>query len=130
MFLTRTTRRCATWLAMLAMVMGALAPTVAQAVVASQGGAGWVQVCSASGMVWLQADAIDGDSALGDASESMTDASRHCPWCNLHGATGLPPSPTLTPLLAPVAAVPQVPPSPVSFATFWPAAPPRAPPLV
>ena len=58
-------------------------------------------------MVWLQADAIDGDSALGDASESMTDASRHCPWCNLHGATGLPPAPTLTPLLAPVAAVPQ-----------------------
>jgi hypothetical protein len=130
MFLTRTTRRCATWLAMLAMVLGALAPTVAQAVVASQGGAGWVQVCSASGMVWLKADAIDGDSALGDASESMTDASRHCPWCNLHGATGLPPAQTLTPLLAPVAVVPQVPPSPPSFATFWPAAPPRAPPLV
>ena len=59
MFLTRTTRRFATWLAMLAMVMGALAPTVAQAVVASQGGAGWVQVCSASGMVWVQADAVE-----------------------------------------------------------------------
>ncbi len=125
---TRATRRLAAWLAMLAMVLGALAPTVAQAVVAAQGGPGWVQVCSASGMVWVQADAIDGDNAVADVGKSMADASRHCPWCNLHGAVGLPPASVHTPLLAPGAE-----PLPEPFrsalpAPPWPAAQSRAPP--
>ena len=125
----RSTHRLATWLATLALLLGALAPAVAQALVDTRSDAGWVEICSSSGMRWVQlnADADPGDPA---SDEPMADGSRHCPWCNLHGATGLPPAPTLTPLLAPLATVPQVPPSPVSFATFWPAAPPRAPPLV
>ena len=128
MRLTRTTHRLAAWLAMLAMLLGALAPTVAQAVVAAQGGPGWVQVCSASGMVWVQTDAIDGDNAVADVGKSMADASRHCPWCNLHGAVGLPPASVQTPLLAPGAE-----PLPEPFrsalpAPPWPAAQSRAPP--
>lgn len=128
MRLARTTHRFAAWLAMLAMLLGALAPTVAQAVVAAQGGPGWVQVCSASGMVWVQADATDGDNAVADVGKSMADASRHCPWCNLHGAVGLPPAPGHTPLLALRAE-----PLPEPFrsalpAPPWPAAQSRAPP--
>ncbi|WP_332745214.1 DUF2946 domain-containing protein [Hydrogenophaga sp.] len=116
-------RRFAAWLALLAMVCGALAPTVAQAVVASQGGAGWVQVCSASGMVWVQASATDASDG-----ESMADASRHCPWCHLHGAAGLPPA-ALPPLaLAPQAEPPRTQPPGLTPATFWPAARSRAPP--
>lgn len=128
MRLTRTTHRFAAWLAMLAMLLGALAPTVAQAVVAAQGGPGWVQVCSASGMVWVQADVIDGDNVVADVGKSMADASRHCPWCNLHGAVGLPPASVHTPLLAHGAE-----PLPEPFrsalpAPPWPAAQSRAPP--
>jgi len=125
--LTRTAHRFAAWLAMLAMLLGALAPTVAQAVVASQGGPGWVQVCSASGMVWVQADAIDGDR-IANASESMADASRHCPWCNLHGAVGLPPEPVQQPALAPRAEPPAVPFRSALPAPPWPTAQSRAPP--
>ncbi|WP_159603790.1 DUF2946 domain-containing protein [Hydrogenophaga sp. PBL-H3] len=124
-------RRFAAWLAMFAMVCSALAPTVAQAVVASQGGAGWVQVCSASGMVWVQADtaqAADGETLV-NASESMADASRHCPWCNLHGAAGLPPASSPQPALALPAQPPRAQAPGAKPATFWPAAPSRAPPL-
>jgi hypothetical protein len=127
MSLTRTTHRFAAWLAMLAMLLGALAPTVAQAVVASQGGPGWVQVCSASGMVWVQADAIDGDG-IASASESMADASRHCPWCNLHGAVGLPPAPAQQPALALRAELPAAPFRSALPAPPWPTAQSRAPP--
>lgn len=75
---------------MLVMVFGALAPAVAQAMVASSDRAEWVEVCSASGMLWVKADG----SGAGDAGmdEPMSDASQHCPWCSLHGgAAGLPP---------------------------------------
>ncbi|WP_066273591.1 DUF2946 domain-containing protein [Hydrogenophaga palleronii] len=125
----RATHRIAAWLAMLAMVLGALAPTLAQAVVAAQGGPGWMQVCSASGMVWVQTDA-QGDLADMDVGKSMADASRHCPWCQLHGAAGLPPAPlAVTDLAAPTAA-PLWRASVDEPATFWPAAPSRAPPRV
>jgi hypothetical protein len=127
MQLTRTTHRFAAWLAMLAMLLGALAPTVAQAVVASQGGPGWVQVCSASGMAWIQADAIDGDG-IGNASESMADASRHCPWCNLHGAVGLPPASAQQPALVHRAEPPAAPFRSALSAPPWPTALSRAPP--
>ena len=125
---TRTTHRFAAWLAMLAMLLGALAPTVAQAVVASQGGSGWVQVCSASGMAWVQADALDGGKSIGNVGESMADASRHCPWCNLHGAVGLPPAPVQQPALAPRVEPPAAPFHSAVPAPPWPTALSRAPP--
>lgn len=126
----RTTHRFAAWLAMLAMLLGALAPTVAQAVVVSQGGQGWVQVCSASGMVWVQADAVDGNAIGEEAGKPMADASRHCPWCSLHGAAGLPPAQLQVPLPAPQAAAPQAPFRSATPAAPWPAAQLRAPPSV
>ena len=129
MRLSRTTHRFAAWLAMLAMLLGALAPTVAQAVVSAQGGPGWVQVCSASGMVWVQADAAGGDNAaMVDVGKSMADASRHCPWCNLHGAVGLPPANVQALVLAPRAAQPPEPFRSALPAPPWPAAQSRAPP--
>jgi len=85
------THRFAAWLATLAMLMGALAPAVAQVVVDARGESGWVQVCSASGMLWVQLDP-DADSGNGGPGEPTADGSGHCPWCKLGGgATGLPP---------------------------------------
>ena len=89
---TRARRRFTTWLALLAMVLGALAPTVAQAVVAVSDRAEWIEVCGVSGMVWVRADTGEPAMAQHDGQAPMSDASQHCPWCSLHGgATGLPP---------------------------------------
>ena len=123
--ISRFTRRFAAWLAMLAMLMGALAPAVAQAVVVSQGGNGWVQVCSASGMVWVKADGLEDPAA----SKPMADASRHCPWCSLQGAAGLPPAPGLQ-ATRPIQPndVPQPRIRSAAASVPWPAALSRAPP--
>ena len=127
---TRATHRFAAWLAMLAMVLGALAPTVAQAVVAAKGGPDWMQVCSASGMVWVQADALEHerDAAAGDTGKAVADAARHCPLFNLHGAAGLPPAPLLHAALAPHTAPPTTPVRSAIAVVHWPAAQSRAPP--
>ena len=80
---------------MLAMVLGTLAPTLAHAWVAASDEGQWIEVCSASGMVWLKADGSDASSDGQDNPDMpMADMAPHCPWCSLHGAaSGLPPEP-------------------------------------
>lgn len=81
---------------MLAVVFGALAPTLAQAMVAATNKAQWVEVCSASGMVWLKADGSDATGLASTPGAPMSDAAQHCPWCSFHGASpGLPPGTAL-----------------------------------
>ena len=125
----RSTHRLATWLATLALLLGALAPAVAQALVDTRSDAGWVEICSSSGMRWVQLDA-DADAGDPASNEPMADGSRHCPWCNLgSGAAGLPPEPTTWGLLEVREARPRVllglpTPGADRFSTQ-----PRAPPL-
>lgn len=127
--LTRTTRRFAAWLATLALLLGALAPAVAQGLVDARGEAGWVQVCSASGMLWVQIDPDAGDGS-GAPGEPMVDGSGQCPWCKLGGgAAGLPPVHTSLGQLDHHGAQPQA-----HFRSATPSAgrvtaQPRAPPL-
>jgi hypothetical protein len=93
--LRRSRRRLASWLAVLALVVNALAPTLAQAVVTGSGQGDWVQVCSVTGVAWVRVgDGLDAASRTagqpfghsGDPSSSMK-----CPWCGLHGgAPGMP----------------------------------------
>ncbi len=84
-----------TWLAMLALVMHALAPAMAQAVVTGSGNSDWVEVCSVSGLVWVKTVA-PADGSLGKkqgGGHPMADGAMPCPWCSLHGgAAGLPPA--------------------------------------
>jgi len=91
----RVYRRFTAALAMLAMVLSVLAPTVAQAVVNASGQAQWVEVCSASGMVWVKASDGTERGAQGEApTNPMGDMSEPCPWCTLHGgAAGVPGKP-------------------------------------
>ena len=97
MLFSRVHHRCTTWLALLAMVLGALAPTVAQAMVASSDRAAWVEVCSASGMVWVKTDTGEVVGTEHDDQTPMSDASLHCPWCSLQGGVaGLPSADQLT----------------------------------
>jgi hypothetical protein len=130
MVLTRVQRRFTAWLAALAMVLSVLAPTLAQAVVASTERSGWVQVCSASGMFWVQADGggLDGASPASEGSP-MADVGTQCPWCQLHcPVAGLP---TALASLALAAAPAQLPGDDMAappLADVWIAAPARAPP--
>lgn len=126
--LSRVHRRFTAWLAMLAMVLGALAPTLAQAVVASSDRAGWVEVCSVSGMIWVQADT--GTTPSDSPSAPVADASMHCPWCTLHGgAADLPP---VLVLAEPLPRQTEPPPAffhAVTLSGTWAVAHARAPPL-
>lgn len=105
MFLHRWPRRLTAWIALLAVCFGAFAPVLSQAALQARGpGAGhWVQICSASGITWVRADASD--SADGHAPE----AALTCPWGAISaGGAGLPPAPAL--------ALPEAAPQPVPLA--------------
>ena len=85
----------------MAMVLGSLLPALSHAVVsAPAAGQGWVQVCTVSGMAWVQqlpAATADSATANDTAIDSATDSSAapvgmgQCSWCATHGhLAGLP----------------------------------------
>ena len=127
---TRFQRRFTAWLTVLVLAFATLAPTLAQAVVVSSDRGGWVQVCSASGMFWVQTDVagLDGPSPASEGSP-MADMGLQCLWCQLHSpAAGLP---TALASLALAAAPEQLPGDVMAVpppADVWIAAPARAPP--
>lgn len=125
MSFTRIQRRFTAWLAMLALALGALAPAMAQVAVSASDRSNWVQICSASGMVWIQADA----AALGTDSVPLADMGAPCAWCLMHSAVaGLPPAPVMgfnSSLPQPLPGGCMVAAPPVGV---WTAAPARAPP--
>jgi hypothetical protein len=82
----RLHRRFAAWLAIWALLVAALWPALVQAAVVGTDKSGWIEVCSASGMVWVKAD---GSSESQD--HLAKDAASHCNWCQLHSGGGLPP---------------------------------------
>lgn len=111
---------------MLAMAMAALAPAVAQAVVAGAGNRDWVEVCSVSGVVWVKAAAAESEH---DAGSPMADGAMNCPWCSLHGgAAGLLPQAQVASWHSTgPALLNRVNPAPIASA-LWRGAPARAPP--
>jgi len=88
----RTHRRFTAALTLLVMLLSVLLPTVAQAVVRASGQAHWVQVCSTSGMVWVNAvNSAEPSEHAPSPAGPLGDWSQQCPWCALHGgAAGLP----------------------------------------
>lgn len=80
-------RRLTAWFALWSMVLGTLLPAVAQAAWRGQDRADWIEICTTTGMVWVQAEGADHDEdAPGAASVGMS-----CPWClTPHGGPGLP----------------------------------------
>ncbi|WUR13926.1 DUF2946 domain-containing protein [[Empedobacter] haloabium] len=68
------------WLALIGMLFGALAPTVALAMTSAHSGADVMQVCTMEGMKTVVADAGDEAPAV-----------KHCPYCVLHAHVALPP---------------------------------------
>jgi hypothetical protein len=127
MFARPLHHRFAAWLALLALLWGALVPTLAQAVVSSSDRQGWVEVCSASGVLWLRVDG--GAEAPTGKPGNMADASAHCPWCPMQGAAGLPPEPALATPVGVQSGVPTTAFTSVRPAAVWSSAQSRAPPV-
>lgn len=108
------------WLAMLGMLFGALAPTVALAITPAANAPDVMQVCTMAGMKTVPAD----------DTGTKAPVVKHCPYCVLHAHVALPPSasgfvcalPILSSAWPPLfhqSATPLFP---------WTAASPRAPP--
>lgn len=81
--------RISAWIALLAMVLGLLAPAVSRALAArSADAAAWTEVCSGAG---VSGQALSGD-AEPDASARLHRALTHCPMCALSVDKLAPPS--------------------------------------
>ena len=78
MVMHTTTRRFAAWIACLAMLFAALAPSVTHAMAASRGNA-WTEICSAAGVKMVKADGAD--------AQQSPDHLEHCPFCATHPAS-------------------------------------------
>jgi hypothetical protein len=124
MRLAATTRRLATWIAALAILMAALAPALSHALGAQQA-ASWIEICSAQGSKWLP---VDDD---GSSKPKAAHAFEHCPYCTVHAqGLGLPP---VVPAVAHPAGLHDI--APQAFLAAprtlhaWVSAQPRAPPL-
>ena len=130
----RLRRKTTAWLALFAMLAGAVLPTVSHALASARGEA-WMAVCTAQGVRWVAADAATdsaGDSAQADSQGLPGSAvpSDHCPFCAHAGHTpalppasqdALPPAANASPMPALFLHAPRT-----LFA--WRGAQPRAPP--
>lgn len=120
-------RRCIAFLAMLAVAFGALAPTLAQAVVAAGSQDAFMEVCTSTGMLMtVQTGADTQPYGRGDA---LADMQKPCTWCGMHGALA---PPAALPLLS---LLPGAQDMPAAFyrdgprPAIWLGAHTRAPPL-
>ncbi|MBW8759933.1 MAG: DUF2946 domain-containing protein [Burkholderiales bacterium] len=124
MSLLRGRRTFSSWIALLAILVVTLAPSVTGMLSASSGQL-WDQVCSATSPV------VTTKSTSGDPSPAAPHAFEHCPYCALHADLAPPPDPRQAG--AGVAFAFQAVPAafvhaPRARAT-WTSAQPRAPPL-
>lgn len=125
MFRFRVRVRCASWVAVLAMLFAALAPAVSHALESARG-VSWVEICGAQGPKRILID--ERGEPVAPAALHVAE---HCAYCSVH-------APDLAPLPAPVAVQPgperrllPVPPAatPLPAEPGWPDAHPRAPPF-
>jgi hypothetical protein len=117
--------RLTSWIAVLAILLSSLAPSLSHAL-ASGAGSNWVEICTTQGSKWIAAGEDGTERA--PASAHVLD---HCPYCSLHAPTlGLPPVASLVHL--PLRLAHEVPraflPAPRTQHA-WVSAQPRAPPL-
>lgn len=89
MQLSRATRTLASWVAILAVLMAALAPAVSHAL-GTRSASSWVEICTAQGATWVQPAALADDDSSAPAAAHTLD---HCPYCSIHADTiGVPPA--------------------------------------
>ena len=79
MVMSLPTRRFAAWIACLAMLFAALAPSVSHAMSAT-GGNVWTEICSAAGITMIKAPQGQGDPVDADSASHL----EHCAFCATH----------------------------------------------
>lgn len=129
MRVSATFRRFVAWIAVAAMVMGSVAPALAQAWPGAGSGT-WLEVCTALGSQWVKADAAERDDS--GSRRSVDHAGKHCALCGSHAATlGMPPA-SMPPLALPALrfGLPERFLTAASTPFAWTAAQPRGPPLL
>lgn len=129
-----------TWMAIVAILLNALMPTVSLAFEpgrnrASVGPGDWVEICSTAGSSWVQLGAegqITAQSSQRPEGAPAAAHQGHCPYCLTHAASfGLPPAPAwVLPLLRPVADLLPRTQLQVHMRLVWLIPVARAPPLV
>jgi hypothetical protein len=126
MRLHRAPRVLASWIAVLAILMAALAPAISHAL-GAEDGAPWIEVCSSVGAKWVQLEDGSTNQAPGPGDGH---AFEHCPYCSLHAnAVAIPATLLVVAWVEPVSAF-----LPVAFLAAprtlfaWTSAQPRAPP--
>lgn len=116
------------WIALLAVLFSALAPSVSHALAASSPLDGLAEICTVNGVKTVKLSLADGDQP---APKSLAHHFEHCPYCMSHGgAPALPPANAGT--VAVLTGHDTYPPlfyhAPRSLYS-WAAANPRAPPV-
>lgn len=93
---SRSTFQIAAWIASLAMLLAALAPTVSHALAASaKEGSLWTEICTAAGIKLVKSD--DGAQDKQGGKNRQIASMEHCPYCLPQGAMpGLPAAPLST----------------------------------
>ncbi|CAM5396859.1 hypothetical protein TMEC54S_02526 [Thauera mechernichensis] len=84
MRLTRSARSLAAWIAMFAMLLAALAPTLSQAAYRASGDARWLEICTAAGMRYVAVN-----TAPQDPADELARTAGGCVFCSLF-ASALP----------------------------------------
>ncbi len=131
MYSLKRHRRLTTWLALWLLVLNALLPVTAQAMVLARQGADLLEVCTSTGMVRVQADASHAVQPGSSGGSVEFNLGQHCPLCTLHDSgQALPPAVLTWVTPAPWTDWPPAFYRGARIATVWLAAPARAPPRV
>lgn len=75
----RASRVLTSWIAVVAILMAALAPSISSALGAGNG-ASWLEVCSSVGAKWVQPDGSTSEQAPASGNVHLFE---HCPYCSL-----------------------------------------------
>ncbi|MFA9218503.1 MAG: DUF2946 domain-containing protein, partial [Sphingomonadaceae bacterium] len=84
-------RRFTLWIAALAILFSALAPSISHALALGERGSSWLEVCTATGTKLV----ASADGTQQPVKDSLQHTLEHCPYCATHGGSFalLPPAP-------------------------------------
>ncbi|MEQ1684931.1 MAG: DUF2946 domain-containing protein [Burkholderiaceae bacterium] len=123
----RASRVLTSWIAVLAILMAALAPSLSHAL-GAKNGASLIEVCTSLGAKWVQPD---GSSTEQTPASGNVHPFEHCPCCSLHAdAIATPAAPVVLPLMTPPALLPAAFLAAPRTLYAWVTAQPRAPPQI
>jgi len=126
MLIGRRLRALTSWIACIAILLSALAPTLSHAF-RGDVPAGWIEICSATGAKVIKLGEPGKSTDQGSGGQSM----KHCPYCSTHTTVlGLPPAAPAGLTLNTLAFhVPELFLAAPRTLFAWASAQPRAPPL-